>query len=432
MPFTPYQPNSKTTGGTSGFVPYVPGSSPVPKVPQPEQQQPSGGLLKNTILGLPSATGIGQMFMSGIDQVKQGIQQFKTPGIINKGEGLLNIGGGIANSAFSPLAPVLNLENKAIDYASNKVTDIPVVQKGALKLPDLPYDRLAQAVGNIGAIAGLGSAVGGLVKGRIQATTDTIKEPVKISIPAETPAELPLKIKAISEAIPEKPTPAFIPYKASKTAPETTIVPKLNNVDMANKVVGEIAKPIEIKTDVKLNSRVFERMKVEHPQLEGALGYDPIKLKVDAEKAVSLIAKDKQKAYDIAMGKETSTEMTSTGVNIALAEKALQEGNHALYAKLIKNRSLEQTRRGQEISAERGSVTDNSTSRYVKDLIASRLEKLGDSYLGNLKDNLRKKTSKTKATQVIDAEVAKLEKTIKAKKLTVKDALSLLDELACV
>jgi len=51
-------------------------------------------------------------------------------------------------------------------------------------------------------------------------------------------------------------------------------------------------------------------MKAENPSLEGDLGYDPIKQKADFEKAVNLIAKDKQKAYDIAMGKETSTEVT--------------------------------------------------------------------------------------------------------------------------
>lgn len=218
--------------------------------------------------------------------------------------------------------------------------------------------------------------------------------------------------------------------------PKTSFLNESQLTDFWNKAhetpTAVAPKPIEVKTDTQLNSKVFERMKAENPSLEGELGYDPIKLKADAEKAVELIAKDKQKAYDIAMGKETSTEMTSTGVNIALAEKALQEGNYDLYAKLIKNRSLEQTRRGQEISAERGSVTDNSTARYIKDLIASRLEKLGKSYLGNLKDTLRKRTGKTKATQVIDAEVAKLDKVIRNKKLTAKDALRLLDELACI
>lgn len=193
----------------------------------------------------------------------------------------------------------------------------------------------------------------------------------------------------------------------------------------------EPLKPIETKADTKLKSSVYERMQMENPALEGDVNYDPIKLKEDAGRAVDLIAKDKQKAFNIAMGKETSPEITSTAVNIAMAEKALSEGNTSIYTRLIKNRSLEQTRRGQELVAEKGSVTDNSTSRYVKELISLRLESLGKKYLSDLKDTL-KQTNKNKATSVIEKEVAKAEKQIKNKSLKMEDARSLLDALSCV
>ena len=88
------------------------------------------------------------------------------------------------------------------------------------------------------------------------------------------------------------------------------------------------------------------------------------------------------------MGAEVSKDVTSTAVNIAMAEKALADGNTALFARLTKTRSLEQTRRGQEIVSERGSVSDNSTSKYVKELVASRLETLGKGYLDNMKPSL--------------------------------------------
>jgi len=221
-------------------------------------------------------------------------------------------------------------------------------------------------------------------------------------------------------------SPSFTRTLEPSGASKSTII---KSKEISQKTITP-PKPIETKTDTQLKSRVFERMKAENPSLEGDLGYDPIKQKADFEKAVNLIAKDKQKAYDIAMGKETSTEVTSTATNITLAEKALQEGNNALYAKLIKNRSLEQTRRGQEISAERGSVSDNSTARYVKELISNRLEILGKRYLGDLVD--RKTTGKGRATKVIDNEVAKMEAKIKSKKLNVKDALSLLEKLTCI
>lgn len=196
---------------------------------------------------------------------------------------------------------------------------------------------------------------------------------------------------------------------------------------------------INKRSDIKgkspyASSRVFERLQEELPeQLQGELSYTKLNLQKDAEQAVALVAQDKQKAYQIAMGKEAVPEgQTATAINIALAEKALDEGNTELYSKLVVNRSLEQTRRGQEIVAEKGSVTDNSTARYVKELVSSRLEKLGKDYLGDIKESVGKKTRKQKATDILDREAKKVEAKIKSKKLTVTDALDLLNNHLCV
>lgn len=195
----------------------------------------------------------------------------------------------------------------------------------------------------------------------------------------------------------------------------------------------EVKKPAKKKTpdsDNKFTSRVFERLQEENKDLTGELLVDRVRLQEDAEKAVDLIAKDKQKAYRIAMGEEKSDAITSTATNIALAEEALREGNTKLYADLVKNRSIAQTRRGQEISAERGSITDNSTSRYVKELLSIRLENVGRSYLKDLQPG--KATNKEKANNVIDRKVAAFEKKVKANKIDVKTALKLLDEITCI
>jgi len=185
-------------------------------------------------------------------------------------------------------------------------------------------------------------------------------------------------------------------------------------MDAGGAKFGGEAKLEEIPTQAtgtsKFQSKVFERLKAEHPQLQGELSYDPIKLNDQSQKAVELLATDRQKAFDIAMGKEPSREITSTAANIAMAEKALDEGNHDLYAKLIKNRSLAQTRRGQEIVSERGSLSDNSASRYVKELIATRLDNVGKTYLSDLREG--KTTNKEHASRVIDRKVGKLEKDI--------------------
>lgn len=142
---------------------------------------------------------------------------------------------------------------------------------------------------------------------------------------------------------------------------------------------------------------------------------------------MGLIEKDKQSAFDIAMGRKPATDTSQTTINGVLAQKALDDGNYALYDKLTTARSLDLTRKGQDIAMERGNVTENSTDKYVKQLLASRLDALGKNYLSDLKG-----TNKAKGMEKVDAEIGKVEKQIKTKKLNLKDALSLLDELSCL
>lgn len=219
----------------------------------------------------------------------------------------------------------------------------------------------------------------------------------------------------------------------AQTGENTILIQTTKGV--GGKVNAEITappKPVETTND-QFKSRVFERMQAENPEsLTGDLTVNRANLKEQASKAVDLIESDKQKAYRIAMGAETSSEVLSSSVNIAMAEKALADGNISLYSRLVRNRSLEQTRRGQEIVAERGSISDNSTSRYVKELLASRLEALGKKYLGDLSNKLKRTTDKGKAMKIMDKEVAKVEAQIKGKKLDVKSALALLEKLTCV
>jgi hypothetical protein len=213
----------------------------------------------------------------------------------------------------------------------------------------------------------------------------------------------------------------------------TTKSPQITAKEKVSPTPKEVTTPQaqkEVSPTDKFQSRVFERLKADNPKLEGDLTYDPIKLNEEARKAVNLISKDPQKAFDLAMGKEVSNEVTSTAVNIAMAEKALDEGNNELYAKLIKNRSLAQTRRGQELVSERGSIDDNSTSRYVKELISTRLNEVGKKYLSAVTE--KNVTDKERATKIIDRKVTDLELKISRKRLDTKTALKLLDSLECL
>lgn len=195
---------------------------------------------------------------------------------------------------------------------------------------------------------------------------------------------------------------------------------------------------VEQVADSKFKSRVYERLQKEQPEaLKDDVGYKAINLKEDASKAADIVATDKNKAYRIALGVEDDPSVTSTAVNIAMSEKALEDGNVGLYSQLVKSRSLTQTRRGQEIVAEKGSVTDNSTSRYVKELLQSRLSKLGNGYLDNLGEDANKVVGKAstpaqRAIKEVDKQVATATKIVKrSSNLKIQQAQDLIDSLAC-
>ena len=80
------------------------------------------------------------------------------------------------------------------------------------------------------------------------------------------------------------------------------------------------------------------------------------------------------------------------------------------------------------------SITDNSTSRYVKELIALKLEKLGPKFTANLKENIagRKGSKKKRGTEILNEKVGQLEKKVKSKKIDKKTALDLLEQLKCL
>lgn len=197
----------------------------------------------------------------------------------------------------------------------------------------------------------------------------------------------------------------------------------------------EGVKSQEVKTPIKedtvLKSKVYDRLKNEIPEnMREEVQYNKVNLEKDIAKAIDTVNKDKNNALDIALGRKAPPEgQTSTSVNIVIAEKALAEGNYKLYADLVKNRSLEQTKRGQEIVAEKGSVTDNSTARYVKELVSLRLDKLGNL---TIRERFGKNSAKEKAMGKIDSEVKIVEEKIKGKKLVMNDALKLLDQLKCI
>lgn len=187
------------------------------------------------------------------------------------------------------------------------------------------------------------------------------------------------------------------------------------------------------KSNVVYKSKVYERMENEIPvEARESVGYTKENLVELANNAAKLIKENRDDAYRIATGmKEAPKGQTSAAVNIVMAEKALADGDYQLYSSLVRNRSIAQTRRGQEIVSEKLSVTDNNVARYVKDVIGTRLEKLGDGYLAGV-DKIKGESKKQRAIKIIDKEVKKAKQKIsRSKEMDIQEAQSIIDKLIC-
>src|SRR5258708_2872103 len=102
---------------------------------------------------------IGRSFVSGVNQVKEGVQQASQPaGPVQGFESGFKMGAGVVNAALSPLAPVFKPVGDAINYVGDKISDNSTIQKFANSQVGQATSRAAEDVGNLSTIAG---AVGG-------------------------------------------------------------------------------------------------------------------------------------------------------------------------------------------------------------------------------------------------------------------------------
>ncbi len=186
-------------------------------------------------------------------------------------------------------------------------------------------------------------------------------------------------------------------------------------------------EPIKSDFDEVKKSRVWERIKAENPGLlDGEVSYQKSSIKGEIDKAVEDIEKDAVTSYRKAMGFEPAPQVEQVAKNIVLAEKALESGDNEAYAKLIKQRTLAQTERGKAIVQEKASVTNNTTDRYVKQVIRDRLDNISKRVIADFKSN-----KFDSAQKVIKKEVEKIKKVISSKRLSIQEAQDFIDKLAC-
>lgn len=190
-------------------------------------------------------------------------------------------------------------------------------------------------------------------------------------------------------------------------------------------------KPVKTKGEVK-RSKAFQRVQErlgEYADFD--VNYNRLNLADDTAKAMEFVEKYPKEAKRIALGMQGAPEgVTETAISIALAEKAAEGKDYALQAQLERSRSLRQTRRGQEIVAERGRFNENSAHFFMQQVLAARIERAGKTKFQFLSRN----KGDTKA-QGVEAKIKEgtenIKQTVK-KKLSAADlAQQVIDSITC-
>lgn len=202
---------------------------------------------------------------------------------------------------------------------------------------------------------------------------------------------------------------------------------KLNKIITVKERVEAAQKPIEeTKGETKLSKvaqRVFD--KLVNVQ-ESDITYKPMSIVEDAAKATEFVEQNPEMAQRIAKGLELPPpDITETAISIAAAQKALDNNDYLLYTRLILSRTFRQTRRGQEIVAERGRMDENSSEFFIRKLLEERakLVSKGKKWIFEKEVSVQK---------VIAKEVKQLKNTIDGKVLKkLESAQKLIDSLTC-
>src|SRR3990167_8856436 len=113
---------------------------------------------------------ISKAFKGGLSYIEEGREQARTAtNPIQMTEAGLKIGAGALGAALSPLAPATKYVGNGIEYAADKVSDIPAVQKFARSKAGGITTRVAEDVQNTSALLSLRS--GGLIPGAVKGAT---------------------------------------------------------------------------------------------------------------------------------------------------------------------------------------------------------------------------------------------------------------------
>lgn len=180
----------------------------------------------------------------------------------------------------------------------------------------------------------------------------------------------------------------------------------------------------------KAYTRVYDMLKEEYRE---DVTYNVLNLKKDAEAAVDFLEKDPKAAIRISLGLEQPpVGQTETAISMAVSEKAMREGEHALVGRVESSLSLRRTRGGQENASLRGRFGDDSAHKYMRELLNKKMAGLGMYVKDALADVVnRGKSVKQAAMDKIDSEAKKIKEAIKKDRKKIQMAQDIINSLIC-
>jgi hypothetical protein len=223
---------------------------------------------------------------------------------------------------------------------------------------------------------------------------------------------------------------------------EDTEAPKVQVAEDAEKPVlgpqreGIAQKPVLKTGGVKKASKAFERIKARYQDFaeENSLSYDAVTLAEDTARAMEFVEQFPAIARRVAFGIDAPPSgVTETAISIAYSEAQYSKGNLKEFASAEKARSLRQTRRGQEIAAERGRADDNSPSYFIEALLSAKLELAGRKIFVEKSAVVDKKRNegKNKITKILENESVKIKQKLAERKFNAQDAQNVIEGMIC-
>ena len=189
-------------------------------------------------------------------------------------------------------------------------------------------------------------------------------------------------------------------------------VSRADNEEYIKKTYPKYYEAIRAKLPPQKASRAFDRAKARlQEQFQFDTTYTTIKIADEMAKAMEVVAQNPDYARKVALGlEEAPLDVTDTAISLAVAETAKEKGDYQLQADSEKERSLRQSRRGQEIVMEKGRVDENSSDYFIKQVLDRRKELIAQKYkpfmkkakpflelLDEVKENKIKKNKKIKS-----------------------------------